>query len=78
MIIFSSDNGPVLQDGYYDEAVKKVGDHSPTGGRRGGKYSLFDGGTHIPFSYTGKDISPRSTSDEFVCQMDLLPLSPKW
>ena len=73
MIIFSSDNGPVLQDGYYDEAVKKVGDHSPTGGRRGGKYSLFDGGTHIPlFVYWKGHIAPLN-SDEFVCQMDLLP-----
>lgn len=78
MIIFSSDNGPVLQDGYYDEAVKKVGDHSPTGGRRGGKYSLFDGGTHIPFSYTGKDISPRSTPTNSYARWTSSPLSPKW
>lgn len=73
MIIFSSDNGPVLQDGYYDDAVEKVGDHSPTGGLRGGKYSLFDGGTHIPlFVYWKGHIKPVN-SKEFVCQMDLLP-----
>ncbi|WP_295729557.1 sulfatase-like hydrolase/transferase [uncultured Muribaculum sp.] len=73
MIIFSSDNGPVLQDGYFDDAVEKVGEHSPTGGRRGGKYSLFDGGTHIPlFVYWKGHIAPLN-SDEFVCQMDLLP-----
>ena len=73
MIIFSSDNGPVLQDGYYDDAVEKVGDHSPTGGLRGGKYSLFDGGTHVPFFVYWKGKIQPVQSKEFVCQMDLLP-----
>ena len=73
MIIFSSDNGPVLQDGYYDDAVEKVGEHSPTGGLRGGKYSLFDGGTHIPFFIYWKGHITPATSNELVCQMDLLP-----
>lgn len=73
LIIFSSDNGPVLQDGYYDGAVKMAGEHSPTGGLRGGKYSLFDGGTHIPlFIYWKGHIKP-AESNELVCQMDLLP-----
>lgn len=31
MIIFSSDNGPVLLDGYYDGAWEMNGDHQPTG-----------------------------------------------
>ena len=48
LIIFSSDNGPVLNDGYKDGAPELAGDHLPAGGLRGGKYSLFDGGTHIP------------------------------
>lgn len=37
MIIFSSDNGPVLNDGYKDGAAEKVGEHKPAGGLRGGK-----------------------------------------
>lgn len=45
----SSDNGPVLDDGYNDGAVKKLGEQTPTAHLRGGKYSLFDGCTHIPF-----------------------------
>ena len=73
IIIFSSDNGPVLQDGYFDDAVEKVGDHSPTGGLRGGKYSLFDGGTHVPFFIYWKGKIKPVRSDEFVCQMDLVP-----
>lgn len=48
LIILSSDNGPVVDDGYDDRAVELLGDHSPTGGLRGGKYSAFQGGTRIP------------------------------
>lgn len=49
IVIFSSDNGPVLDDGYVDQAEELKGDHSPAGPLRGGKYSLFDGGTRVPF-----------------------------
>jgi len=71
LIIFTSDNGPVLDDGYQDMAVEKVGDHDPAGGLRGGKYSLFDAGTHVPlFVYWKGKIKP-AVSDALVCQMDL-------
>lgn len=49
IVIFSSDNGPVLDDGYVDGAAQLTGDHHPAGPLRGGKYSLFDGGTRVPF-----------------------------
>lgn len=49
IVIFSSDNGPVLDDGYRDQAVEKINGHTPAGPMRGGKYSKFDGGTHLPF-----------------------------
>lgn len=72
LIIFSSDNGPVLNDGYYDDAVEKLGNHKPNGALRGGKYSLFDGGTRVPFfTYWKGHIKP-GKSDAVVCQMDLL------
>jgi len=48
LVIFSSDNGPVVDDGYKDDAVAKLGGHKPAGPLRGGKYSRFDGGTRIP------------------------------
>ncbi|MGQ1908998.1 sulfatase family protein [Marinifilum sp. RC60d5] len=71
LIIFSSDNGPVLNDGYYDDAVEKLGDHQPTGGLRGGKYSLFEAGTRVPFiTYWKGKISP-AVSDALVCQVDV-------
>lgn len=72
LIIFSSDNGPVLNDGYYDDAVEKLGNHTPWGPFRGGKYSLFEAGTHVPFiTYWKNKIQPK-TSEALVCQMDLL------
>ncbi|QRM89504.1 sulfatase-like hydrolase/transferase [Lacinutrix sp. WUR7] len=72
LIVFSSDNGPVLNDGYYDDAVEKTGKHDPSGGLRGGKYSIFEAGTRVPFiTYWKGKINP-GVSDAVVCQMDLL------
>ena len=72
LIIFSSDNGPVLNDGYYDDAVEKLGDHTPMGGLRGGKYSLFEAGSKVPFiAYWKGKINP-NVSNEIISQIDLL------
>jgi arylsulfatase A-like enzyme len=71
-IVLSSDNGPVLNDGYYDDAVEKLGDHTPAGPLRGGKYSLFEAGTRVPFvTYWKGTINP-ATSDAIISQVDLL------
>lgn len=72
LFIFSSDNGPVLNDGYYDDAVEKLGNHTPAGPLRGGKYSLFEAGTKVPFvTYWKGKIQP-GVSDALVTQIDLL------
>lgn len=72
LIILSSDNGPVLNDGYYDDAETKVGKHTPAGPLRGGKYSLFEAGTRVPFiTYWKGQIDP-AVSDALVSQVDLL------
>lgn len=72
LIVFSSDNGPVLNDGYYDDAVEKLGNHTPAGPLRGGKYSLFEAGTKVPFvTYWKGKIQP-GVSDALVTQIDLL------
>lgn len=72
LIIFSSDNGPVLNDGYYDDAVEKLGNHKPAGPLRGGKYSLFEGGTRVPFfTYWKGKIQPQ-VSDAMICQIDII------
>ncbi len=48
LVLFSSDNGPVVDDGYKDLAAEKLGSHRPAGPLRGGKYSNFEGGTRVP------------------------------
>ena len=49
IIILTADNGPVVDDGYKDQAVELLGDHKPGGPYRGGKYSAFEAGTRVPF-----------------------------
>jgi len=70
IVIFTSDNGAVVQDGYIDHAEDLLADHDPNGGLRGGKYSLFDGGTHVPFLVYWKGHIEPKVSNAYVCQMD--------
>jgi len=71
LIVFSSDNGPVVNDGYYDDSEEKLGHHKPAGALRGGKYSLFEAGTRVPFfTYWKGKINP-GVSDAMVSQLDL-------
>ncbi|WP_349351602.1 arylsulfatase [Flagellimonas sp. MMG031] len=72
LIIFTSDNGPVLNDGYYDGAVEKLGNHKPGGPLRGGKYSLYEAGTRVPFIAYWEGKTQPKVSDALVCQIDLL------
>lgn len=72
LIIFSSDNGPVLDDGYVDGARESAPLHDPKGGLRGGKYSLFDAGTRVPFFvYWQGHIRP-VVNRQLVSQLDLV------
>ncbi|MEO5948759.1 MAG: arylsulfatase [Chitinophagaceae bacterium] len=72
MIIFSSDNGPVLDDGYVDGAVTALNGHTPWGPYRGGKYSSYEAGTIVPFIVSWpKKIKP-GVSDALISQMDLM------
>jgi arylsulfatase A-like enzyme len=71
LIVFSSDNGPVLNDGYYDDAVEKNGNHTAAGVLRGGKYSLFEAGTRVPFMVYWKGKIQHKKSDALVSQLDL-------
>ncbi|HWV74375.1 MAG TPA: arylsulfatase [Pseudosphingobacterium sp.] len=72
IIIFTSDNGPVLDDGYQDGAVTQRNGHMPAGPLRGGKYSIFEGGTRVPFIVGGAGVAKGVTSDALICQIDLL------
>lgn len=70
LVILSSDNGPVVDDGYHDEAVEKLGPHKPAGPLRGGKYSAFEGGTRVPFLVRWPARIKPGTSTALVCQVD--------
>lgn len=70
VVIFTSDNGAVLNDGYEDGAVEMLGNHDPMNGLRGGKYSLFDGGTHVPMIVYWEGRVSAAVSDAFVSQLD--------
>lgn len=72
LIVLTSDNGPVVDDGYQDQAVELLGDHRPWGPFRGGKYSSFEAGTRIPFivNYPGK--INKGVSKALVSQVDFL------
>ncbi|MEN8247374.1 MAG: arylsulfatase [Bacteroidota bacterium] len=72
LIIFTSDNGPVLNDGYEDFAVEMIGDHNPSGPFRGGKYSAFEAGTRVPtIAYWPNTIEAKKSNALFT-QVDLL------
>ncbi len=72
LVILSSDNGPVLDDGYRDDAPEKVGDHRPAGPYRGGKSSNFEAGTRVPFLLRWPTRVKPGVSDALVGQVDLL------
>ncbi len=71
LLIISSDNGPVVDDGYNDRAVELLGDHRPWGDYRGGKYSAFEAGTRVPLivRWPGH-IAPDRTSEALLSQID--------
>jgi arylsulfatase A-like enzyme len=71
LVIFCSDNGPVLDDGYKDGALEKNGSHRAAGPYSGGKYSVYEGGTRTPFITRWKGRIPAGVSDEVVCTIDL-------
>jgi arylsulfatase A-like enzyme len=72
IVIFTSDNGPVLDDGYYDAAVERLDGHTPSGPLRGGKYSAFEAGTRIPFIVRWPGTVKPGDSDALVCQIDFM------
>lgn len=70
MVMFSSDNGPVVDDGYRDEAVEKLGGHRPAGVLRGGKYSNFEAGTRVPLMVSWPKRVKPGVSEALVGQVD--------
>lgn len=72
LIVLTSDNGPVLDDGYQDRAVELCGDHRPSGPFRGGKYSTYEAGTTVPFIVSWPGHTRRHTSRALVSHIDAM------
>ncbi len=78
LVIFSSDNGPVYDDGYEDGTTVRTSSkevdrgHDASGPYRGGKYQIYEGGTRVPFivKWPGH-IQPRK-SNAMVSQIDFI------
>ncbi|HRQ90267.1 MAG TPA: sulfatase-like hydrolase/transferase, partial [Bacteroidia bacterium] len=71
LVVFCSDNGPVMDDGYVDGALEKVGEHRAAGPFKGGKYSVYEGGTRTPFLVRWPGTVAPGVSDEIVSTIDL-------
>lgn len=78
IVIFTSDNGPVYDDGYEDGTTvltsTKESDrgHDGSGPYRGGKYQIYEGGTRVPLiiRWPGK-IAP-GESKAMINQIDFM------
>lgn len=73
LIILTSDNGPVIDDGYEDLAEELLNGHNPMGELRGGKYSCYEAGTRVPFIvHYPAVIKESDTSEALVSQIDFM------
>ena len=71
LVIFSSDNGPILFDGYFDRSEEDLNGHQPTGGLRGWKYLTYEGGCRVPLiARWPQQIKPR-VSDQLFSLVDV-------
>lgn len=72
LVILSSDNGPVMDDGYTDGVLTDSISHDGSGVYRGGKYTLWEGGTRVPMITSWPDTIEPGVSDALVSQLDFL------
>ena len=71
LIVISSDNGPVVDDGYQDRAEELLNGHQPAGPFRGNKYSSFEGGTAIPVIVSGRIKLQRIKNQMSFCRRSI-------
>lgn len=73
LLIICSDNGPVIDDGYQDQAEELLGKHRPWGRfhNHGGKYSNYEAGTRVPFIVSYPKRVKRGVTDALFSQIDL-------
>jgi len=72
LVIFTSDNGGVMDDGYQDGSGNDTSGHKCNGVLRGFKGGLYEGGTRVPVIARWPEKVPQGkTSGEMVCLVDL-------
>ena len=72
IVIFSSDNGPIMNDGYDDGVFRDLNGHDPNGPFHGGKYLPFEGGTRLPLIVHWPGRVQPGVNDALMSQVDLL------
>ena len=72
LVIFTSDNGPILDDGYRDQAKELNGAHKAAGPFRGNKYSAYEAGTRVPLIVRWPARVQPGVSDAVVSQVDFV------
>lgn len=78
IVIFSSDNGPVYDDGYTDGTTVHTSTqevdrgHDGSGVWRGGKYQIYEGGTRVPFIIRWPAKIKPGVSSAMVNQIDFV------
>jgi arylsulfatase A-like enzyme len=72
LVVLSSDNGPIEDDGYEDFTPAAARpSHRPGGPFRGAKYSILEAGTRMPFLVRWPGRVKPGTSPALVSQVDL-------
>lgn len=71
LVVFLSDNGPMVAEGYDDGGFENLNGHKPAGVLRGEKYSLYEGGTRTPFIVSWPAKIKPSISDAPLSFIDL-------
>ena len=71
LVIFSSDNGPILFDGYFDRSEEDLNGHQPTGGLRGWKYLTYEGGCRVPLIARWPQQTKPRVSDQLFSLVDV-------
>lgn len=73
ILVISSDNGPMIKEGYEDGALENISTHDPYNGLQGEKYSLYEGGTRVPFIVSwGDKIKKGFVQSQSFSYLDML------